>query len=134
MANMKGKNKMTNKMKWFHIYETGLVTVGDVIGNEQDVFDWIVETEGRSQSGLTCDDLNLDDYKNSDSSYKYYLPFGCDSYDVEITFKKNEDGLYVVDEIICSYDEETETESESDYFCYDNVSENDFKFKILSDE
>lgn len=125
---------MTNKMKWFHIYETGLVTVGDVIGNEQDVFEWIVETEGLSQSGLTRDDLNLDDYRNGDSSYKYYLCFEYGIYDVEITFKKNEDGLYVVDEIICSYDEEIETESESDYFCYDNASEHDFKFKILSDE
>lgn len=119
-------------MKWFHIYETGLVTVADVIGNEQDVFKWIIETEGRSQSGLTCDDLNLDNYRKGDSSYIYYLPFGCGNDDVEITFKKNEDGLYVVDKIICSYNEETE--SESDYFCYDNVSEYDFKFKILSDE
>jgi hypothetical protein len=120
---------MTNKMKWFYIMETGLVTVGDVIGDEQDVFEWIAETEENTASDLTRDDINLDDYRSGNSTYKYYLTFGGNGcYDVEITFKKDEDGFYVIDEIVGCYDNEIESEF------FDISNQGGLQFRILSDE
>ncbi len=115
-------------MKWFYIPETGLVIVGEVIGDEiQDILEWIAETEGNTGSGLTLDELDPYDYKIDSSTYKYYLTFGSGNYDVEITFKEDEDGYFIVDEIVACYEDETESKS------FD-ISKGGLQFRILSDE